>query len=83
MGRGRNGQLVTQSRKEIKRLEPRKGEVTYGFYNLKQKKRKSNAGQRGFHRRVEKNRTRIIDDFIVEISSRHWRSVTFSENRKL
>ena len=37
MGRGRNGQLVTQSKKEIKRLEPRKGEVTYGFFNSKKK----------------------------------------------
>ena len=52
MGRGRNGQLVTQSRKEIKRLEPRKGEFTYGFYNLKQKKGKA---------------TLVSEDFIEEL----------------
>ena len=70
MGRGRNEQVVTQSRKEIKRLEPRKGEVTYDFYNFKQKKSKTEQVSENFVEQL-KNRPRIIDyfAFVGEISS--------------
>ena len=39
MGRGRRRQVVSQTtKKEIKKIEARKGEDTYGFFNEKQKK---------------------------------------------
>ena len=70
MGRGRRGQVVSQTTKrEIKKIEARKREDTYGFFNSQQKKkRRNNAGRRGFHRTFKKNRPRIIDYFVVKIS---------------
>ena len=39
MGRGRRGQVVSQTtKKEIKKIDARKGEDTYGFFNETQKK---------------------------------------------
>ena len=57
MGRGRRGQVVSQTtKKEIKKIDARKGEDTYGFFNEKQKKkRRNNACRRGFHRTSKKN----------------------------
>ena len=56
MGRGRRGQVVSQTTKrEIKKIEARKGEDTYAFFKEKQKKRRNNAARRGFHSTFKKN----------------------------
>ena len=67
MGRGRRGQVVSQTTKrEIKKIEARKGENTYGFFNSKQKKGRNNAGRRGFYRTFKKNRPELLTTLLLE-----------------
>ena len=66
MGRGRNGQLVTQSKKEIKRLEPRKGEVTYSFFNSKQKKGKTTQVSESFIDELKKMDPEVLTALLLK-----------------
>ena len=66
MGRGRNGQLVTQSKKEIKRLEPRKGEVTYGFFGSKQKKGKATQVSENFIEELKQMDPEVLTALLLQ-----------------
>ena len=67
MGRGRRGQVVSQTTKrEIKKIEARKGEDAYGFFNSKQKKGETTQVSEEFIEHLKKIDPELLTTLLIK-----------------